>query len=206
MPRPPKSADAPSSRTRSARASPRDTRNSRVSDTTPRPRPSRGKSGKPSPPPVEAAGGTPETRRSAAQGFAEAPQAPFLPASPSTLPALRNTAPPSRSIESMTASLNAILAKPHERSERAREVLSQQPMIATHPLVSGTLPQFIPHRPERPEKSEGGVAFKLVSEYEPKGDQPTAIAELVVGRQQATSATRCCSASPARARLSPPRR
>ena len=81
----------------------------------------------------------------------------------------------------MTASLNAILAKPHERSERAREVLALQPMIAGHPLVSGSLPQFIPHRPERPEKSEGGVAFKLVSEYEPKGDQPTAIAELVAG-------------------------
>ncbi len=37
----------------------------------------------------------------------------------------------------------------------------------------------MPHRPERPEKSEGGKRFKLVSEYEPAGDQPTAIAELV---------------------------
>jgi excinuclease ABC subunit B len=153
----------------------------RVSDTTPKPRPSRGKSGKPPAPPVEGAAGTPETKRSTAQGFAEAPQAPFLPASPSSLPALRNVGPPSRNIGDMTASLNALLAKPHERSERAREVLAQQPMIAGHPLVSGSLPQFIPHRPPRPEKSEGGVAFKLVSEYEPKGDQPTAIAELVEG-------------------------
>ena len=136
------------------------------------------------PPPAERAGGTPETKRSAAAGFAEAPQAPFLPASPSTLPALRNTAPPSRSIESMTASLNAILAKPHERSERAREVLAEQPMIAAHPLVSGSMPAFQPHRPPRPEKSEGGIAFTLVSEYEPKGDQPTAIAELVAGVEQ----------------------
>ncbi|WP_221794350.1 excinuclease ABC subunit UvrB [Aquisediminimonas sediminicola] len=38
---------------------------------------------------------------------------------------------------------------------------------------------FIPHRPERPDKAEGGKAFKLVAEYEPAGDQPTAIAELV---------------------------
>ncbi|HKX35303.1 MAG TPA: excinuclease ABC subunit UvrB [Rhizorhapis sp.] len=38
---------------------------------------------------------------------------------------------------------------------------------------------FVPHRPARPEKSEGGRAFKLVSDYEPSGDQPTAIAELV---------------------------
>ncbi|MBO9380506.1 excinuclease ABC subunit UvrB [Sphingomonas histidinilytica] len=38
---------------------------------------------------------------------------------------------------------------------------------------------FVPHRPERPEKTEGGKPFKLVSDYEPSGDQPTAIAELV---------------------------
>jgi excinuclease ABC subunit B len=37
---------------------------------------------------------------------------------------------------------------------------------------------FVPHRPQRPEKAEGGRAFKLVSEYSPSGDQPTAIAEL----------------------------
>eukprot|EP00873_Tetraselmis_striata_P020502 jgi/Tetstr1/440766/TSEL_029074.t1 len=40
---------------------------------------------------------------------------------------------------------------------------------------------WVPHRPARPEKSEGGVPIKLVSEYEPKGDQPTAIADLVEG-------------------------
>lgn len=38
---------------------------------------------------------------------------------------------------------------------------------------------FIPHRPARPEKAEGGKRFKLVSDYQPAGDQPTAIAELV---------------------------
>jgi excinuclease ABC subunit B len=42
-------------------------------------------------------------------------------------------------------------------------------------------PLFTPHRPARPEKSEGGRKFKLVSDYEPAGDQPTAIAELVAG-------------------------
>ncbi len=40
---------------------------------------------------------------------------------------------------------------------------------------------FVPHRPERPEKTEGGVALELVSEFEPAGDQPEAIAELVKG-------------------------
>src|SRR4051812_17125807 len=38
-----------------------------------------------------------------------------------------------------------------------------------------------PHRPERPAKSEGGRKFKLVSDYAPAGDQPTAIKELVAG-------------------------
>lgn len=41
-----------------------------------------------------------------------------------------------------------------------------------------TGPGFVPHRPQRPAKSEGGRAFKLVSDYEPSGDQPTAIREL----------------------------
>jgi excinuclease ABC subunit B len=38
---------------------------------------------------------------------------------------------------------------------------------------------FVPHRPARPEKQEGGKPFRLVAEYEPAGDQPTAITELV---------------------------
>ena len=38
-----------------------------------------------------------------------------------------------------------------------------------------------PHRPARPEKSEGGKRFRLESEFEPKGDQPAAIKELCEG-------------------------
>jgi excinuclease ABC subunit B len=40
---------------------------------------------------------------------------------------------------------------------------------------------WTPHRPPRPEKSEGGVPLVIKSEMEPKGDQPTAIRELVEG-------------------------
>src|SRR5690606_29508482 len=40
---------------------------------------------------------------------------------------------------------------------------------------------FVPHKPVRPEKSEGGKAFELVSDFEPSGDQPEAIKELVAG-------------------------
>jgi excinuclease ABC subunit B len=42
-------------------------------------------------------------------------------------------------------------------------------------------PMWAPHRPQRPKKSEGGRKFKLNAPYEPAGDQPTAIAELVSG-------------------------
>ena len=185
------------------------------------PRPSRARSGKPTPPPGETAARTPETRgstranaKAAAQGFAEAPQAAFagapvqsleqassLPAggdsgpegsertqpSRSTLPALRQQGPlPPRAAagESLGDSLAAILTRPAERSDKAKDILARQPMIASHPLVSGSMPMFMPHRPERPEKSEGGRAFEIVSEFEPKGDQPTAIAELVGGVNQ----------------------
>ena len=41
--------------------------------------------------------------------------------------------------------------------------------------------EWVPHRPPRPVKAEGGIPLKLVSEYEPAGDQPTAIADLVEG-------------------------
>src|SRR6476661_8688228 len=44
-----------------------------------------------------------------------------------------------------------------------------------------TAENFVPHKPARPDKAEGGRSFSLVSEYEPAGDQPTAIRELVEG-------------------------
>jgi excinuclease ABC subunit B len=40
---------------------------------------------------------------------------------------------------------------------------------------------WMPHRPPRPEKSEGGKRFVIKSEFEPKGDQPQAIKDLVEG-------------------------
>ncbi|WP_281977343.1 excinuclease ABC subunit UvrB [Pseudorhizobium flavum] len=40
---------------------------------------------------------------------------------------------------------------------------------------------WTPHRPARPEKSEGGISIRMASEYQPAGDQPTAIADLVEG-------------------------
>ncbi|MDC7675781.1 excinuclease ABC subunit UvrB [Asticcacaulis machinosus] len=40
---------------------------------------------------------------------------------------------------------------------------------------------WVPHKPERPDKSEGGKRFRLNAPYEPAGDQPTAIADLLAG-------------------------
>ena len=153
-------------------------------DTTPKARPSRAKAGKPIAPPMETAAGTP--------GFGEAPQAGFTSgydtnfeagsssAGNNVLPALRSVAPRPEDF-SPSASLNAILAAPDQRSDKAKGLLAMQPMIASHPLVAGTLPEYKPHRPERPNKSEGGVRFKIKSPFEPKGDQPQAIEELVEG-------------------------
>ncbi len=42
-----------------------------------------------------------------------------------------------------------------------------------------TVGTFTPHRPKRPSKLEGGRPFRIVSDYAPAGDQPTAIRELV---------------------------
>src|SRR6188472_769372 len=49
---------------------------------------------------------------------------------------------------------------------------------------SGGTAVWTPHRPPRPEKSEGGVRIELKSELRPKGDQPTAIKDLVEGARR----------------------
>ena len=43
---------------------------------------------------------------------------------------------------------------------------------------------FVPHRPARPEKAEGGRRFMLKSDYSPAGDQPAAIAEITEAVRQ----------------------
>ena len=46
--------------------------------------------------------------------------------------------------------------------------------------------------PDLIQRPEGGRPFELVSEFQPAGDQPQAIAELVDGPAAAASRTRCC--------------
>ncbi|WP_242415759.1 excinuclease ABC subunit UvrB [Sphingomonas panni] len=52
-------------------------------------------------------------------------------------------------------------------------------MIRTDLSEPETGQTFIPHRPARPAKVDAGKRFVIKSDYEPAGDQPTAIAELV---------------------------
>ncbi|ORE94309.1 excinuclease ABC subunit B [Stappia sp. 22II-S9-Z10] len=62
-------------------------------------------------------------------------------------------------------------------------------VAALEDLIQKGRPEFragewVPHRPVRPDKSEGGVPLEIVSEYEPRGDQPQAIRELVAGLKE----------------------
>ena len=91
------------------------------------------------------------------QGFAEAPQARFESAHDADGDHPRGMTGAAATVESLKSLLE--LGDPNLRGARP----------------------WTPHRPARPDKSEGGRAFKIVSEYEPKGDQPEAIKELVEG-------------------------
>jgi len=70
------------------------------------------------------------------------------------------------------------------------EDMAQADFVMDKPVVGSikdplSLPaNWTPHRPDRPDKSEGGQKFQMVSDYEPAGDQPHAIAELVEGISQ----------------------
>ncbi len=44
---------------------------------------------------------------------------------------------------------------------------------------------WTPHRPARPDKSEGGISISMETDYKPAGDQPTAIRDLVEGVDRA---------------------
>jgi excinuclease ABC subunit B len=75
-----------------------------------------------------------------------------------------------------------IALMPHNNGSGFRPVggLGETP-AALRPMTGAELTAFVPHRPQRPEKSEGGRRFKIVSDYQPAGDQPEAIRELVAG-------------------------
>ncbi|CAN7483507.1 excinuclease ABC subunit UvrB [Pararhizobium sp. LjRoot255] len=81
--------------------------------------------------------------------------------------------------------------RPAPRAEGDQPVSAENGVTATVEALSALIesgnPLFkdgklwTPHRPARPEKSEGGLRIVMKSDYEPAGDQPTAIKDLVEG-------------------------
>ncbi len=138
-------------------------------------------------------------RKSTQQGFAERPQQGYIGKSPVDVNAELAKAlgldgsDPSKPVIGEAADIDEIsaIAEP-QREPRHRP--SPQPLTlgglasqrSLEMLLREGRPEFretiwTPHRPPRPEKSEGGHRFVIKSDFEPKGDQPQAIAELVEG-------------------------
>src|SRR5437868_8936996 len=124
-------------------------------------------------------------------GFNEAPQREFAPANYGTSATIPTLDPElARQLGFTTEEEDAAaLARPARNKMEALGVAATAD--ALEHLIREGRPEFkgedggvkiwTPHRPPRPEKSEGGMRFVIKSDYEPKGDQPTAIAELVDG-------------------------
>ena len=127
-------------------------------------------------------------------GFGEAPQAGFghVPSGKMTAREISRVAAAdpeaqAKIREALDASVKKNKAKKGESLENATTVgitatvkALEQIILHGRKEVEGSSP-WVPHRPERPEKLEGGRAFKLATDYVPAGDQPTAIGELVEG-------------------------
>ncbi|MDP1584360.1 MAG: DEAD/DEAH box helicase family protein, partial [Bradyrhizobium sp.] len=128
------------------------------------------------------------------EGFGESPQREFAPANygtAATIPTLDPELAKQLGFNTEEEDL-AAMARPARNKMEALGVAATADALES--LIRDGRPEFkgedgqvkiwTPHRPPRPEKSEGGVRFVIKSEYEPKGDQPTAIRELVEGIQR----------------------
>jgi excinuclease ABC subunit B len=129
-------------------------------------------------------------RKSAREGFSEAPQSDYT-GSPITgldpalaqelglgdeervAPASNKSDPKYRLPRADLPTQKGGIAGIASQQSLDRLLREGRPEFAAHP--------WTPHRPPRPEKSEGGIRFKIASEFEPKGDQPRAIEDLVDG-------------------------
>jgi excinuclease ABC subunit B len=138
--------------------------------------------------------------RKSTQGFDEAPQSGYVAKGTADIdPELANalgygTGDPSRPLMDQTPQDRDEISDISEPRREKRQRPAMQPltlgvtasMRALESLLREGRPEFAaqpwtPHRPPRPEKSEGGRALVIRSEFEPKGDQPTAIRDLVEG-------------------------
>jgi excinuclease ABC subunit B len=125
------------------------------------------------------------------QGLSESPQREFAPANfgtAATIPALDPELAKQLGFTTEEEDAAAMARPPRNKMEALGVAATADALDA---LIRDGRPEFkgedgqikiwTPHRPPRPEKSEGGQPFVIKSEYEPKGDQPTAIRELVEG-------------------------
>src|SRR5258705_8714242 len=125
------------------------------------------------------------------ESFGEAPQGEFAPANygtSATIPALDPELAKQLGFTTEEEDAAAMARPPRNKMEALGGAATAD---ALDTLIREGRPEFkgedgrmkiwTPHRPPRPEKSEGGQPFVIKSEYEPKGDQPTAIADLVEG-------------------------
>ena len=140
-------------------------------------------------------------RASTPQGFGEAPQTGYVGKTPDTQPVIfdaelaRAFGMPGDATESDPAAPITDTAPAKKRRATPVETDALGGVAATADALEQLLRQgrreflredgtpqiWTPHRPPRPEKTEGGVRFVIKSDFEPKGDQPAAISELVEG-------------------------
>jgi excinuclease ABC subunit B len=135
-----------------------------------------------------------EEKQEGEKGFNEAPQREFAPANYGTAATIPTLDPELAKQFGFTTEEEdaAAMARPPRNKMEALGVAATADALEN--LIREGRPEFkgedgqvkiwTPHRPPRPEKSEGGQPFVIKSEYEPKGDQPVAIAELVEGIQR----------------------
>ena len=124
-----------------------------------------------------------KARASTPEGFGEAPQSGYVGKMPSKPPAEINT----KLAEALGYKIGgdddeADLALPSGVTATANALDTLLRTGRKEFLQDdGAQKIWVPHRPARPEKSEGGIRFQIKSDFEPKGDQPVAIRELVEG-------------------------
>src|SRR5438874_1474232 len=137
-------------------------------------------------------------RKSTPQGLGEAPQAPYRSAEP--LGELDPDLAKALGLDDehgTPAQTESNAGEPAARASRSPGFRGTTGAAATvralETLLREGRPEFstrpwTPHRPARPEKSEGGQRLVVKSDFSPKGDQPQAIADLVegVGRHDRT--------------------
>src|SRR5215831_16388478 len=128
-------------------------------------------------------------RKSTAQGLGEAPQAPYRGAAP--LGELDPDLAKSLGLQDEDSALPPAGSEQTAARDSRRATLrgvtgASATVRALETLLREGRPEFserpwTPHRPPRPEKSEGGVRLVIKSDFAPKGDQPQAIADIVEG-------------------------